>query len=144
MERLFATESDGRKIQDALGEHSFYAKQQRIALRNCGVIDPLDIEEYIGRDGYAALEKVLAEMEPEEVIDEIIASNLRGRGGAGFPTGRKWKGMLYQVYLQSERSYHRIIQTAIQQFFLMTVNWRYIIPKVRNYLLQNCQRMQER
>ncbi len=96
VERLFATESDGRKIRDALGEHSFYAKQQRIALRNCGVIDPLNIEEYIGRDGYAALEKVLSEMEPEEVIQVVIDSNLRGRGGAGFPAGRKWKGMLYQ------------------------------------------------
>ena len=96
VERLFATESDGRKIKDALGEHSFYTKQQRIALRNCGVINPLDIKEYIGADGYVALEKVLSEMEPEEVISVVEESNIRGRGGAGFPAGRKWKGMLTQ------------------------------------------------
>jgi NADP-reducing hydrogenase subunit HndC len=69
----------------------FFAGQVRIALRNTGVINPQIIEEYIARDGYAALGKVLTEMTPEEVIDEIERSGLRGRGGAGFPTGLKWK-----------------------------------------------------
>lgn len=62
----------------------FYKKQLRIALRNCGFIDPENIEEYIGRDGYAALAKCLSEMTPEEVINEIKLSGLRGRGGGGF------------------------------------------------------------
>ena len=69
----------------------FYKKQKRIALRNCGVIDPENIEEYIAFDGYKALGKVLTEMTPEEVIDVMLKSGLRGRGGAGFPTGMKWK-----------------------------------------------------
>lgn len=69
----------------------FYAKQKRIALRNCGVINPEDINEYIARDGYMALGKVLTEMTPQEVIDEIKKSGLRGRGGGGFPTGLKWQ-----------------------------------------------------
>lgn len=90
VERLFATESDGRKIRDAIGEHSFYTKQMKIALKNCGSINPYDINEYIAYDGYKALEKVLSAMEPEEVIELIKSSNLRGRGGAGFPTGVKW------------------------------------------------------
>ncbi len=69
----------------------FYQKQLRIVLRNCGVINPENINEYIARDGYLALEKVLFEMKPEEVIEELKASGLRGRGGAGFPTGLKWE-----------------------------------------------------
>ena len=69
----------------------FYAKQKRIALKNCGVINPEDIYEYIARDGYMALGKVLTEMTPQEVIDEIKKSGLRGRGGGGFPTGLKWQ-----------------------------------------------------
>jgi NADP-reducing hydrogenase subunit HndC len=68
----------------------FYQKQFRIVLRNCGVIDPDKIDEYIARDGYKALEKVLFEMTPDQVIDELNKSGLRGRGGAGFPTGKKW------------------------------------------------------
>ncbi|MDO4459241.1 MAG: NADH-quinone oxidoreductase subunit NuoF [Clostridia bacterium] len=75
----------------SLNETQFYAKQKRIALRNCGVVNPEVIDEYIARDGYQALGKVLTEMTPEQVIDEILASGLRGRGGAGFPTGLKWK-----------------------------------------------------
>ena len=75
----------------SLNKTAFYAKQKRVALRNCGVIDPEKIDDYIARDGYAALGKVLTEMTPEEVIQTILDSGLRGRGGAGFPTGLKWK-----------------------------------------------------
>jgi NADH:ubiquinone oxidoreductase subunit F (NADH-binding)/(2Fe-2S) ferredoxin len=74
-----------------LEEIEFYQKQFRIVLRNCGVINPENIDEYIARDGYKALERVLFEMTPEEVIAELKASGLRGRGGAGFPTGMKWE-----------------------------------------------------
>lgn len=74
----------------------FYQKQYRVVLRNCGVIDPEKIEDYIARDGYKALEKVLFEMSPEQVVDEMLKSGLRGRGGAGFPTGMKWKFAMQQ------------------------------------------------
>ncbi len=74
----------------SLNETNFYAKQHRVALRNCGVINPENIDEYIAVDGYQALGKVLTEMTPQQVIDVMLASGLRGRGGAGFPTGRKW------------------------------------------------------
>ena len=74
----------------ALDDVDFYRKQKRVALRNCGVIDPENIDEYIAFDGYKALQKVLTEMTPEEVIDTISKSGLRGRGGGGFPTGKKW------------------------------------------------------
>lgn len=75
----------------SLNEVDFYKKQQRVALRNCGVINPELIDEYIAFGGYTALGKVLTEMKPQEVIDEIKASGLRGRGGGGFPTGLKWQ-----------------------------------------------------
>ena len=75
----------------ALDDVDFYQKQRRLALRNCGVIDPENIDEYIAFDGYKALYKVLNEMAREEVIDTIKKSGLRGRGGAGFPTGMKWQ-----------------------------------------------------
>ena len=75
----------------SLDEIGFYKKQHRVALRNCGVIDPENIDEYIAVDGYKALEKVLTEMSREAVIDEIKRSGLRGRGGGGFPTGTKWQ-----------------------------------------------------
>ena len=75
----------------ALADTDFYKKQHRIALRNCGVINPEDIEEYIGTGGYQALGKVLTEMTPDEVIQTLLDAGLRGRGGAGFPTGLKWK-----------------------------------------------------
>lgn len=71
-------------------EMNFYGKQERLALRNCGLINPNDITEYIGRDGYSALAKALTEMTPQGVIDVVSQSGLRGRGGAGFPTGLKW------------------------------------------------------
>ncbi len=74
----------------SLNETTFYGKQRRIALRNCGVINPENIDEYIAVDGYQALGKVLTEMTPQQVIDVMKASGLRGRGGAGFPTGLKW------------------------------------------------------
>ncbi len=75
----------------SLNETNFYKKQKRIALRNCGVIDPENIEEYIAYDGYQALAKCLTEMTPEEVIKVVKDSGLRGRGGGGFPTGLKWE-----------------------------------------------------
>ena len=74
----------------SLNHTPFYEKQKRVALRNCGVINPEKIDEYIAVDRYAALGKALTEMTPQQVIDEITKSGLRGRGGAGFPTGRKW------------------------------------------------------
>ncbi|RKD25263.1 NAD(P)-dependent iron-only hydrogenase diaphorase component flavoprotein [Caminicella sporogenes DSM 14501] len=81
---------DEDKIK-SINEVGFYKKQKRIALRNCGVINPENIEEYIAMDGYRALGKVLTEMKPEEVIEVIKKSGLRGRGGGGFPTGLKWE-----------------------------------------------------
>ncbi len=72
-------------------ENKFFSKQKRIVLRNCGEINPESIDEYLNRDGYKALEKVLKELTPEDVIDKIFRSGLRGRGGAGFPTGLKWR-----------------------------------------------------
>lgn len=74
-----------------LGDIKFYKKQKRVALRNCGLIDPENINEYIARDGYMALGKVLTEMTPDQVIQTMLDSGLRGRGGGGFPTGMKWK-----------------------------------------------------
>jgi NADP-reducing hydrogenase subunit HndC len=85
---LYDTEQS--KINVAIEGIDFYQKQFRIVLRNCGVIDPNEIDEYIARDGYKALEKALFDMTPQDVIDEISKSGLRGRGGAGFPTGKKW------------------------------------------------------
>ncbi len=88
--RFHEVANDPSTIAD-LGEMSFYKKQHRVSLRNCGLINPEDIGEYIARDGYQALAKVLTKMTPDEVIDEILRSGLRGRGGGGFPTGLKWK-----------------------------------------------------
>ena len=78
-------------VQKSLNEIGFYKQQKRVALRNCGVIDPENIDEYIAFDGYQALAKALTEMTPEQVIQEVLDSGLRGRGGAGFPTGKKWQ-----------------------------------------------------
>ena len=80
-----------KKSIEEVEEIQFYQKQLRIVLRNCGVINPENINEYIARDGYLALEKALFEMKPEEIVEEIKKSGLRGRGGAGFPTGFKWE-----------------------------------------------------
>ncbi len=90
VERLLCKDIDGSKVQK-LDDLTFYKKQKRIALKNCGVINPEKIDEYIAFDGYKALEKVLKEMSADEVIDTIDQSGLRGRGGAGFPTGKKWR-----------------------------------------------------
>ena len=91
VKRLLYAETVEENNIKSLNEVDFYKKQKRIALRNCGVINPEDIEEYIGIDGYQALGKVLTEMTPQEVIDVIKESGLRGRGGGGFPTGTKWQ-----------------------------------------------------
>ena len=89
VERLLCKDIDG-KIVNKLDDLNFYKKQKRIALKNCGIIDPEEIDEYIAFDGYKAIEKVLTQMTPDEVIETVSKSGLRGRGGAGFPTGKKW------------------------------------------------------
>ncbi|MDR2898465.1 MAG: NADH-quinone oxidoreductase subunit NuoF [Spirochaetaceae bacterium] len=89
--------SKEKKSIDSVEEIEFYQKQLRIVLRNCGVINPEDINEYIARDGYLALEKALFELTPQQIIDEVKKSGLRGRGGAGFPTGIKWEAGMKAV-----------------------------------------------
>jgi len=86
---LYEDSQTGKKIP-LYKDINFYQKQNRIVLRNCGQIDPEEIDDYIEHGGYKALEKVLSKMSPEEVVEEVKASGLRGRGGAGFPTGLKW------------------------------------------------------
>ena len=95
VDRLVYKDADKEVIAEAgktlsLNDTNFYKTQKRVALRNCGLIDPENIDEYIAMDGYAALGKVLTEMKPEEVIQVVKDSGLRGRGGGGFPTGLKW------------------------------------------------------
>ena len=90
VKRLLYSETVTEEAVKPLNETNFYKKQHRVALRNCGVIDPENIEEYIAYDGYQALAKALTQMTPQEVIQTVIDSGLRGRGGGGFPTGRKW------------------------------------------------------
>ncbi len=90
VERLLCKDVDGKMV-NRLDDLNFYKKQKRIALKNCGIINPENIDEYIAFDGYKAIEKVLKEMSQDEVIKVISDSGLRGRGGAGFPTGKKWE-----------------------------------------------------
>lgn len=89
--KLLESPIAAEKVKSAYDEHPFFTRQVKIATRNMGLINPLSIEEYVARDGYFALQKVLQEMTPEKVIDIIKKSGLRGRGGAGFPTGLKWE-----------------------------------------------------
>ncbi|WP_297719735.1 NADH-quinone oxidoreductase subunit NuoF [Intestinimonas sp.] len=91
VQRLLHREGESAEKVTSLSETRFYKNQYRIALRNCGVINPESIDEYIGTGGYEALGRALTEQTPQQVIDTILASGLRGRGGAGFPTGRKWQ-----------------------------------------------------
>ena len=94
VERLVYNDTGAAEIapeKASLNDTAFYKAQKRVALRNCGVINPENIDEYIAMDGYAALGKALTEMTPDQVIETVLASGLRGRGGAGFPTGKKWE-----------------------------------------------------
>jgi NADH-quinone oxidoreductase subunit F len=100
--RLLYIEPGTKKVCKGSDEMPFYQKQRRFVLNNCGVIDPEDIREYIARGGYRAAAKACLEMEPEGVCQEILASGLRGRGGGGFPTGRKWDTARQNV---SEKKY---------------------------------------
>jgi len=97
VKRLLAGEKEAEDISKVLENVDFFKRQQRIALRNCGRINPENIDEYIAFDGYKALERVLTEMTPEGVIDTVKRSGLRGRGGGGFPTGIKWEFAAKQV-----------------------------------------------
>ena len=91
VQKLMFTPPEEKEPLPLISDIPFFKKQVLVVLRNKGIIDPEKIEDYIARDGYVALDKVLTSMKPEEVIDEIIKSGLRGRGGGGFPTGIKWK-----------------------------------------------------
>jgi len=90
VKRLLYNEGQEKKPTNAVEDIQFYQKQFRVVLRNCGVINPESIDEYIARDGYSGMEKVLFEWTPEKIIEEMKISGLRGRGGAGFPTWLKW------------------------------------------------------
>lgn len=91
VKRLLLGDKDAEDVARSLENVGFFSRQHRIALRNCGVINPENIDEYIARDGYRALGRALTEMTPQLVVDEIKKSGLRGRGGGGFPTGMKWQ-----------------------------------------------------
>jgi len=102
VKRLTLGGKEAKEALKGLEDVSFFKHQMRIALRNCGVINPENIDEYIAKDGYKALGKVLTEMTPEQVIETIKKSGLRGRGGAGFPTGLKWE---FAAKAQSDQKY---------------------------------------
>jgi NADH-quinone oxidoreductase subunit F len=102
VERLTYKTPDSHQAVPFYSEVPFYSKQMRITLRNCGIIDPENIEEYVARDGYQALSKALFEMEPQDVIDTVRNSGLRGRGGAGFLTGLKWE---FTARARSDKKY---------------------------------------
>lgn len=91
VKRLLYSETVAEDTILSLDSTDFYRKQKRVALQNCGVIDPENINEYIAYDGYMALAKALSEMKPQDVVQEILDSGLRGRGGGGFPSGKKWQ-----------------------------------------------------
>ena len=91
VERLLHAEKDASGQMKSINDTDFYRSQNRVVLRNCGVIDPENIDEYLAKDGYKAYEKAVGSMTQQQVIDEIKRSGLRGRGGAGFPTGNKWQ-----------------------------------------------------
>lgn len=100
VEEIWESHIKGGKAVERLvskNEKAFFSKQQRIALKNCGRIDPENIDEYIAAGGYAALAKVLTSMEPEDVIETVKQSGIRGRGGAGFPAGKKWESAARQM-----------------------------------------------
>ena len=101
VERLLCKDIDGKAVEK-LDELNFYKKQKRIALKNCGIIDPEEIDEYIAFDGYKALAQVLTKMSKDEVIDVVTKSGLRGRGGAGFLTGKKWS---FTAQAENEQKY---------------------------------------
>ncbi len=94
VEKLFYKDPETGEAIQRYSDIKFYSKQQKIVLRNCGALNPEEIEDYASRGGYEALKKVIAEMTPEQVIEELKVSGLRGRGGGGFPTGRKWEAGL--------------------------------------------------
>jgi len=97
VKRLLQGQEESKDVQKSLEQVDFFKRQMRVALRNCGVINPEEINEYIAYDGYKALAKVITQMKPEEVVDTIKKSGLRGRGGGGFPTGIKWEFAAKQV-----------------------------------------------
>lgn len=100
--RLLLGDKEAEDVSRALDDVGFFKRQVRVALRNCGVINPENIDEYIAKDGYRALGKVLTEMTPQQTIDLIKKSGLRGRGGAGFPTGLKWE---FAAKAQADQKY---------------------------------------
>ena len=132
VERLLCKDIDNSVVK-RLDELTFYKKQQRIALKNCGIIDPENIDEYIAFDGYKALEKVLFEMSQDDVINEIIESGLRGRGGAGFPTGKKWYftkiaegDQKYVVCNADEGDPHSVVEAMMIAGYAVGANKGYI------------------